>query len=487
MTIMSEKLIDRLEEVARLRELANAGSPKLVLMTGPRRVGKTFLLNNIWQPQEYFLFTASRTSPDLNRQQLVRDLARWSGEELRSEDFPTWRTIFDLLLARERPAPPIVILDEFQYLADGAKGLAEVASELNAVWERPRSGRNVLLVITGSAVSAMEGLAQGGGPIYGRVDWHAKIRPFNYWHAQELAHYSSLRDNARLYGVFGGMPRYLAAVNTGRPLASEIARLHLDPHGEVRQLLETSLDQEEGLREVPSYRAIVRAVAGGATTQNEIAQGTGLGNDTALREKLTRLQSLGYLDEVSNYGRAKNAALRYAVADPAHRFHQRFVEPNTSMLEMFEAKQVWKEAVAPHLDTYMGREFERIVGQAYSRLTPALSLPLVKQWSRWEGTVRSGGSAEVDVVAPLVDGDRLLTGSIKWSVGRRPIKDYFHHRQALERIAESGQAWAHTALDTRSPMIFVAAGGFAAGFEEAAREDGREVLLWTLEDIYKRA
>lgn len=480
---MSE-LVDRAYEVARLRELAASGSQKLVLMTGPRRVGKTFLLNHVWDPTERFMFTASRTSPALNREQLVQDFASWAGEKLEREDFPTWRTVFKLLLTPGRPSPLIVVLDEFQYLADGRKGLAEVASELNAVWEDPQSRRSVLLVLTGSEVSAMEELATGGGPLYGRVDWHAKIRPFDYWHAQELAPYEDLRDKARLYGVFGGIPRYLAAVDTQQPLSHEITRLQLDPHGEVRQLLQTSLDQEEGLREASSYRAIVRAVAGGATTQNEVAQRTGLANDTALREKLANLQALGYLEEVSNYARARTGARRFSVADPAHRFHQRFVEPNTSMLELFEPERVWNEVVEPNLDTYMGHEFERIVGQAYARLASASGLPLVREWSRWENTVRDRGSVEIDIVAPLVDGDRLLTGSIKWGAAPRTIKDYFAHQRSLERIGESGQAWAYDALDPTSPMLFVAAGGFESGFREAAGEGGREVYLWTLEDIY---
>ena len=75
---MSE-LVDRAYEVARLRELAASGSQKLVLMTGPRRVGKTFLLNHVWDPTERFMFTASRTSPALNREQLVQDFASWAG------------------------------------------------------------------------------------------------------------------------------------------------------------------------------------------------------------------------------------------------------------------------------------------------------------------------------------------------------------------------------------------------------------------------
>lgn len=482
---MDQNLVDRVLEVARLRELAAASSQKLVLMTGPRRVGKTYLLNNVWSPEEYFLFTASRTSPEVNRRQLVKDFARWTGERLEPEDYPTWRTVFSLLLGHDRPRPLIIVLDEFQYLADGSKGLAEVASELNAVWERPRTQRSALLVLTGSEVSAIEGLAAGGGPLYGRVDRHAKLRPFDYWHAQEMVPYTALRDKAKLYGVFGGIPRYLAAVDVNRPLASEAARLHLDPHGEVRQLLETSLDQEEGLREVSSYRAIVRVVAGGATTQNEIAQRAGLTNDTALREKLRRLQSLDYLEEVSNYARASSGARRYAVADPAHKFHQRFVEPNTSMLELFDPEEVWKTVVAPNLDTYMGREFERIVRQAYSRLASDLDLPLVREWSRWEGTVRDGVPVEIDVVAPLVENGLFLTGSIKWGAAPRTVSDYFDHRRALERLADSGQAWAHDALDTRSPMLFVGAGGFELGFDRGAANDGREVVLWTLEDLYR--
>lgn len=482
---MKQALVDRQDEIAHLRGLASAGPAKLVLMTGPRRVGKTFLLNNTWQPHEYFSFTAARTTPALNRRQLVEDFARWSNQRLFPEDYPTWRTVFDLLLSRQSTGRLVIVLDEFQYLAEATGGLAEVASELNAVWERPHMSRNVLLVLTGSEVSSMEALAEGGGPLYGRVDWHAKIRPFDYWHAQEFAPYVSLRDRARLYGAFGGLPRYLAAVDSKQPLVSEIIRLQLNPHGEVRHLVETSLDQEESLREVPSYRAVVRAVAGGATTLNDIAQRTGLPNDNALREKLQRLQSLGYLSEVSNYGRARTAARRYAVADPAHRFHQRFVEPNTSTIERFGAKQVWNDLVKPHLDTYMGHVFERIVEQAYSRLASVRNLPLLREWGRWEGSVRDGGSAEVDVVASLAVGEQMLTGSIKWGNRPRPLKDYFDHRRALELIARSGQAWAHRAMEPQSPMLFVSASGFASGFKDVAEEDGRDVHLLTLDDLYK--
>lgn len=49
--------------------------PALALVTGRRRVGKTFLLTHAWEAENIFLFTAARTTPELNRQQLIHDLA----------------------------------------------------------------------------------------------------------------------------------------------------------------------------------------------------------------------------------------------------------------------------------------------------------------------------------------------------------------------------------------------------------------------------
>ena len=61
-------------------------------------------------------------SPELNREQLVKDVARWGGQEIRRQDYPTWRTVFTLLLSHNQNSPLIVILDEFQFLADGPRG-----------------------------------------------------------------------------------------------------------------------------------------------------------------------------------------------------------------------------------------------------------------------------------------------------------------------------------------------------------------------------
>ena len=247
---MALPIVNREAELARLHALADAGGHRLALVTGRRRVGKTYLLANGWGDRAVFFFTASKTTSELNRRQLVEAVAVWTGEDVRPEDYPTWRTVFRLLLELRAPDPLVVVLDEFQYLGDDEAGAVEVASELNAVWEAPRPERSFLMVLSGSAVRTMGALASGGGPLYDRFQWQGKLRPFGYRHAAELAGVDDLRERALVYGVFGGTPRYLADIDPDQTVAENATRLLLDPGGEVRLLVETALEQEEGLRDV---------------------------------------------------------------------------------------------------------------------------------------------------------------------------------------------------------------------------------------------
>ena len=375
------------------------------------------------------------------------------------------------------------MLDEFQYLGDDEAGAVEVASELNAVWEAPRPERSFLMVLSGSAVGTMEALASGGGPLYGRFQWQGKLRPFGYWHTAELAGVRDLRERALAYGVFGGTPRYLAGIDPAQSIAENAVRLLLDPGGEVRLLIETALEQEEGLRDVSKYRAILQAVASGQTKRSEIADRAGLPVDGALRDKLDRLVELGYLETRQNIDAKPNAAARYGVADAAFRFYEQFVGANRSRLERLPAAQVWEESVAPQLSTYMGHEFERIAVQAYDRRAASLGLPMVAEWGRWEGADRDRRSVEIDIVAPLA-GAGVLTGEVKWN--RDPIGAAVHesHMDKLSRMASAGRAWAHEALGPGGVLLYVSASGFADGFQQRAQAGGQRVVCWSLEDLY---
>src|SRR5690606_33996762 len=162
------------------------------------------------------------------------------------------------------------------------RGLTEVASELNAVWEgRISRAGGLLVVLSGSSVRIMERLVRGGSPLYGRLDWARRLRPFDYYDAARMVPAYSPEDRIRTYAAFGGIPRYLRPVRDDLPLEENIVRLLLDPNGEIRLQLETVLRQEEGLRDYAKYQAILAAVGLKRRELGRIAAHVGATLDTA--------------------------------------------------------------------------------------------------------------------------------------------------------------------------------------------------------------
>ena len=254
--------------------------------------------------------------------------------------------------------------------------------------------------------------------------------------------------------------------------------------GRLRLQLDTVLDQEEGLGDVATYRGIVRAIAGGATTRPRIADATGLKLDQSLVRRLDVLSDIGIIEVTPNYEAPRNAAVRYRVSDPALRFYEALVMPHTSLLERIDPLAAYDAVIAPRLDTFLGHAFERMAEPTYERLRAHRDLPMVRTWSRWEGRDRSGRGIEIDIVAPLASGT-IMTGSVKWS--REPLgpRVFVDHVDALRRAADAGRRWAHEAL--RGPVLFLAAGGFDSRFRAVADTHPGRVLTWSLDEVYAAA
>ncbi len=477
-------VIDREEEGQRLRDLLADGAPRMALIYGRRRVGKTYLLNRVWPKEQVFYFTAAETTEAQNREAILDELGRFREEPVDAADYQTWRTVFRLLLETNVPGPFVIVLDEFQYLGETLTDVRRVASELNAVWEQRRPARPVVVVISGSHIKTMEALRDGGA-LFGRFNYTARITPFNYWYAGQMATYPDLRDRVRAYAAYGGTPRYLAAINPTVPLTQSIASQLLHPQGEVRALIETALTQERGLVDVAKYQAILRAIGTGSTSFAEIKSKAGMQAmaDNSLRQMLDKLRDLCYVRAERNIGAKGTSPFQYRIDDSAFAFYYAFTARYEAALARNNPQQVWADHISAEFNGYIGHVFERIAEQAYIRLTQPLGLPALDAWGRWEGADRARQPLEMDIVAPLVDG-RVLTGGVKWNTTPLEPKWHYHHMEMIERLRAAGIKWAHDAAKSEAPLIWVAAGGFTPEFETAVRNERKEVYLWTLADLY---
>jgi hypothetical protein len=354
--------VDREEELAELRALAERNTPALGVLYGRRRIGKTYLLTRALEGLRHFYYLAADSTQQVNRGELVRELAAWSGEPLHVEDFPSWRTVFRFLAGLSDAGPLVIVFDEVQYLLGGED---DFASNLVAVWDRELGSRSIKILLSGSEVGVMERLRAGDSPLYGRIAWAARLGAFDYFRARQMCPALDLREAAHAYGIFGGTPRYLAVVGEARRLRETVIRTFLSPRGEVHLQLESLVEQEKGIREPAEYRAVLAAVAGGRTVHNEISAAAGMQDrPQSVRRALGVLEGLGLVRRERNYGAPPRTAWRSRIADNAVRFWYRFVHPNRSRLETGAAEDVWSESVAPSLNTYMGGIFEEIFREA---------------------------------------------------------------------------------------------------------------------------
>jgi hypothetical protein len=477
-TAVRPPLVDRADEARELLALADAGTKSLALLYGRRQVGKTYLLNHVWGERRRFYFLCAAQTPELNRLDLLRDLQTWHGRPYPAEDYPTWRTVFRALAQLASDGPVVVVLDEFQYLLRGGQ---DVTSQLVAVWDLLPQATSITLVLSGSAIATMEHLASGGEPLFGRVSWSHQLAPFDYRDAARMMPGYGPRAAAYLYGVLGGTPRYLAALQPTEPVAEGATRVIVSPRGEVHAQMLTLLEQIQGLRDVGDYRSVL-AVAAEKPSLRDIVARTGL-EEMSARRKLETLERLQYVRRERNFGASATAPYRYHVADNAVRFWYRFVHPERSLLVHTPPAEFWAAYVAPHLDGHMGAVFERMVRQAFERYHLTWGLPPAREWGRWEGVDADRASVEIDVVARLAD-RRLLVGEVKWSSAPRGPALHTGPNGLpgkVARLARSGQGWAHDLDD--AVHLYASAAGFTSEMHDLAAADPRVHLL-ALEDLY---
>lgn len=485
---MSRELIDRETELERLRTLAERDGQTMALITGRRRVGKTFLLRHTWPERPVFHFTASNISAEQNRHALLTEAARWAETDLRPKDYPSWRTALRAILELRPDDPMVVVLDEVQYLAENPREMSEFASELNAAWEGDlRRAAALLLVLSGSAITTLDALNEGDAALHGRFDWHGKLTPFDYYRASQMLSGYSRDEQIEAYGAVGGTPLYLDAVNTGRSLEENVVDLLLTPDGMVRGQVETAIEQELGLRDVATYRGILAAVGQGRPTAGEVASKIGAKKDRSLERKLDRLIDLDYLERMRNFEAPGNQAYRYRLADPAFRFYYGLVVPNESAIDTAGPEAVWRKRISPEAWlSYIGQHvFEDVVEQAYLRVQDDRDVPEVVDWSYWQGEDPNREPLEIDVVCRLLDG-RMLTGSIKYQSRPADATAWLEHQESLRRLEGSGRRWVHEALEPEAPFLFVSRSGFTESFRRVRSDYGkRPVITWELDDLFE--
>ncbi len=406
----SADILDRDREWARLVELWKADSAQLVVMVGRRRVGKSWILQRFAGAAGGIYFQATRGT----RSEQIGRLTRVAGDFFddpalkQGTALTGWEGFFEYVTEKAGEKPFLLVLDEFPYLADEDPGLTSI---IQSMWDqRWKDSGTFKLVLCGSHITFMQQLEGRDQPLHGRRTARLRIAPFTYREMSAIVPDYDRRDQLLTYGIFGGLPGHLDAIDPGRSLGENVAALILDPSSRLHDEAMHVLDSFGREADVP-YSTLF-AIAMGAHTWGEIKNRVDR-SEGALWPVIEWLQEMEMASRdvpVTRDQPSKSKVSLYRLTDPYLRFWYRFIQPlySSGSAGLAEPLDLWKRTIEPGLDDYMGAVFEDICRDS---VRTGLTLPLKplrvgRWWTR-------DGRHEVDIVVRGVE-DELFVGECKW-------------------------------------------------------------------------
>jgi AAA+ ATPase superfamily predicted ATPase len=268
------------------------------------------------------------------------------------------------------------------------------------------------------------------------------------------------------WSIYGGTPYYLQTIDPDQPLGVNVQAGLLSERGLLYSEPEFLLRTE--LRQPNTYFSILRALAHGRRTPNEIAGMAGVesGSLSTYLQKLRRLRLVERHIPVTESPTASKRG-RYRISAPLFRFWFRFVYGKQDQLRMLGA-DAYDELVAAELPDYVSPLFERVCQQALPDLVDRQFRNVGQWWFR---------EHELDVLGLSDEG--LVAGECKFT--SQPVSEGV--LADLERTAAEVQ-WSEGPADGDTRYVLFSRSGYTDDLEHVAETRG-DVSLFTLADLFE--
>ncbi|MFM9446104.1 ATP-binding protein [Streptomyces acidiscabies] len=487
------RVFDRSREWDALTSFADRPLPyaSLGVVSGRRRMGKTYLLRALVEQYGGFYFAATDATEAESLRQFSTALAEHAGSPVPFA-FATWDDAMSYLFGLAAPGgrhgdgPALVVIDEFPYLVKAAPELPSLVQRLIDRFQGEESRMRLLLC--GSAMSVMGGLLASNAPLRGRAQLELVLRPFGYRAAADFWGVATEPDLAvRLHAVLGGTPAYRRQfladdVPSGLTDFDDwLCRTVLSPFSPLFREARYLLAEEAEIRDTALYHSVLAAVAQGNTTRGGIAGYIGR-KSVDISHPLNVLEDSHLLAREADVFRAGKS--QYRITEPLINFYEAVMRPAWARLENGQAADVWArsgerfaaQVVGPHFEA-MCREY--VLGPGQSLLGTALGevgcgiVADPKERRQIEidvAVVEQGTGASRPSVA--------LLGEVKWGT--------VMGRAHLDRLSRAKELLTARGMDTSHCGLACFSG---AGFSDSLRAEasGGGILLVGLDELYGRA
>jgi hypothetical protein len=342
------------------------------------------------------------------------------------------------------------------------------------IWDMELQHTQIFLVLTGSLLSVMRReILAADSPLYLRHTWPFELQPLTVSDLPAFFPTYSADAIIETYAVLGGLPYYLISVDPTVDLLTNVRRAILAPAGALSNEIPLQLHLELQGMDVRFYMRVIRAIAQGAHTRQEILQTAGLPQKN-LSHHLHTLQELGLVVAREPLDRSPQTQrwARYFLADPFLAFWQRFVEPHQAELEIGVGQEAAWQTIRLELPQVCAPIWEQVarlhlLGQSRQGGMPPVS-EIGSWWSR---------QAQLDIVGMDRHSRSVIFGEARWR--QEPFT-----RQHLDHLIAQSQAWLQGSDAHWDVYYAVYARNPGPGLQ-ALVEQERNLFLFTPETVVK--
>jgi len=337
-------MIGRKKEIALLNSICSLTESSLVAIYGRRRIGKTYLVNHMFQEYRrdclFFEFTGSHEMEKrVQLDNFVDQVYEWFGVEPK-EKIKDWssafrflkRTIDGEVQRRGHQEKVIIFLDEVPWIDKTNRG--GFLSALGYFWNSwCEKRKNIVLILCGSNSSWIREkiLKNARGSLYQRVTHQMAMYPFDLKETKEylIKEKGFDLDNKTvtdIYMVFGGVAKYLSFLDSKQSSYANIDRLFFSIHGsmyrEYDELFRSLFDDKEEY-----YKSMIELLCTKKSgfSLSQIAKKSNKKLGQKLKTAIAELEECGFIKGLARFGNSVRD-VNYMIVDPYILFHHKWIK-----------------------------------------------------------------------------------------------------------------------------------------------------------------
>ena len=317
-------IIGREKEIEKLNELYDSGNAELLALYGRRRVGKTFLIDEVFKSRITFRHSGlspidDRYKTNSGRRSKMKEQLKHFYRSLlvhgmkKRKQPESWLDAFYMLedFLQEQDdgeSRQLVFIDEIQWLDTAKSGFM---TGFEAFWNGWACHRNnIMVVVCGSSTSwIMDNVINNHGGLYNRITYQMKLDPFSLYECEkyfkgkdfEISRY----DITFAYMAMGGIPYYLSYFDRKLSLAQNIDAVLFGSNAPLKDEYDRLFSSL--FINPDTMKSIVEAIGSKnrGLTRQEILAKTGIANSGEFSNYLKALISGTFIIKYCSFGSSK--------------------------------------------------------------------------------------------------------------------------------------------------------------------------------------